>query len=330
MDWPVEPMQLNLNEMSVPVIDRFPQLRSAQEMRINRYETGNDRQLVQMLSDFYEVDPACILLEAGADGALGIIFLMCAALELPLLIPRPSYTGYTQIAGLARCHYRYYVSPVFRPLPAFDERAALVLCNPDNPTGSVLPDIERLIRMHHGPVIVDEAYGEFAPGTSASVFINDPSLDLVVVRTFSKAFGAASIRLGYLLAKPALVALLRQFQLRYPVSTLAIRAGIDLLTCRKEMEESVIQVHTIRNSMKCALEACGLPTLPSHTNFLASPGTDTATPQHISRELHQRGILVSYFEPSPDVGELVRITMGSVTENEAVVAQIAEILAMGV
>ncbi len=146
--------------------------------------------------------------------------------------------------------------------------ALLVLSNPNNPTGSLYADaaIDRLIAEFPGAIVLDEAYAEFAGRTRQAELASHSNL--AILRTLSKAYAMAGVRLGYLLASPEVVAQLDKLQPPYPISVLQTVAAEVALSHGERARQRVAAVVAERQRLQTDLRALGVDVLDSHGNFL--------------------------------------------------------------
>jgi histidinol-phosphate aminotransferase len=197
----------------------------------------------------------------------------------------------------------------------------LVICNPNNPTGTGLPTDEIRAILPSVPrdvlVLVDEAYFEFTAGelgeSAVSLVANHPNV--VVLRTFSKAYGLAAVRVGYGFASPEVASAMRKCQLPFSVNGLAEVAALAALASEKHMQSGVVDVITERRRVADRLTKLGFDVAPSHGNFLWIDGTPG---QEIVRQCEAAKIAV---RPLGPLGG--RVTIGSPDDNERVLAACA-------
>jgi histidinol-phosphate aminotransferase len=197
------------------------------------------------------------------------------------------------------------------------------LANPNNPTGTWFDDaaLERfLVRVPADVlVIVDEAYHEYvdAPGLDTALRFADRHPNLVVTRTFSKAYALAGLRVGYLVAHASVVAVLERLRESFNVNHVAL-AGAEAALADREHLASVRRFnHDEREWLRDALSARGYAVLPSQTNFLlVDLARDAAD---FERRLFERGVIVRPMA-GYGLGHTVRISVGSRTENERLLA----------
>ncbi len=197
----------------------------------------------------------------------------------------------------------------------------ILICTPNNPTGNTT-NLELIKQLHDSTsavVVVDEAYAEFSDQPSA-VSLLDKCPRLAVVRTMSKAFGFAGVRLGYVVGSTELVTALQLVRLPYHLSSLTQRAAISALATSKTLRTRVNQLIEERKLIASALVKMGLTVVDSQANFILFGKFQN---QHqVWEYLLNKGILVR------DVGipGWLRVTCGTPMENSAFLAAIGEFL----
>ncbi len=261
--------------------------------RINWYRHGGFPELVRAIADYCGVGPENVVLGAGADDLL----MLCARSyagpgDRVAVAYEPSYPVYRVAAWVAGADV------------GGDRPALTFVCRPHNPTGALvdLPDAR--------PLVVDEAYFEYG-GETALHLLGD---DVVVVRTFSKAFGLASARVGYALADADTAAELNARQQPAPVSTLGAALALAGLAAGPPDVSATIAE---RERLAEGLRSLGLEPLPSWTNFLLVPHDRAG---EIVDALLRRGLAL---RPSPGA---VRITVHRPEADDRLLAALAEVL----
>lgn len=197
------------------------------------------------------------------------------------------------------------------------------LANPNNPTGTWFDDDALDRFFDHVPVstlvVVDEAYQEFvdAPGVSSAARLLERHPNLVITRTFSKAYALAGLRIGYLLADPGVVAVLERLRESFNVNSLAQTAALAVLGDSAHLRKVCEWTRSERDWLDHELESRGYRTLPSQTNFLlVDLGEDAA---RFEQHLFDRGVIVRPMA-GYGLGECVRISIGTRSENERLLA----------
>ncbi len=259
---------------------------------VNAYAHGGHSHLVAAVAEYAGVGPENVVLGAGADD----LILLCARAfagvgDRVAIAGEPTYPLYRVAAGLAGAEV------------GAEDPVVTFCCRPNNPTGELidLPDAR--------PLVVDEAYFEYA-GATAVELIDD---GVVVLRTFSKAFGLAGARVGYALADPDTAAELNRRQAPLPVSTLsaalALAALADPPDVGPELEE--------RERLASGLRALGLEPLPSHANFLFVPLPEPAS---LGEALLRSGVVVRV------LAEGLRITIRDREDDDLLLEALARAL----
>ena len=199
------------------------------------------------------------------------------------------------------------------------------ITTPNNPTGDAISitEIEALAAVvgeNGGLLVVDEAYAEFSSESSAVNLIADYP-HVIVIRTMSKAFAFAGVRLGYLVADPAVIEAMMLVRLPYHLSSLTQAAAIVALDFREELLANVGVLIAARDGLAESLHALGLQTLPSAANFILFTGFQASSTQ-LWAGLLDKGVLIR------DVGlsSYLRVTIGNEAENKAFIKALSELL----
>ncbi len=206
-----------------------------------------------------------------------------------------------------------------------DKTRLLYLCSPNSPTATQykLEDIEALAKAFPGVVILDEAYGEFADYSFVPKIREFENM--IILRTFSKAFGLAALRLGYAVANPELAKILTEkTPLPYPVSGFTLRMGIKMLDNVGLMMESVRQVKVERAKLIKELnEIDGVQTFDSQANFLLM---NTQKPcELVNQKLLWKGIMVKKWGKILQYENCFRVTVGLPEMNAKLIEALKEI-----
>lgn len=197
------------------------------------------------------------------------------------------------------------------------------LCTPNNPTGASFSRgaIERIVSGTVGIVIIDEAYAEFASDNCLDLLEMSPRV--VITRTLSKAFGLASLRVGYAIGDRAIVAEIEKSRGPYKVSSLAECAAVAALTDgRAWVEQHVREAIDNRRRFAEVLVSIGMTPLPSDSNFVLVPVIDAAK---ADRHLRGLGIAARPFRSLPRIGDALRISIGPWWMMERCAAALREI-----
>jgi histidinol-phosphate aminotransferase len=202
------------------------------------------------------------------------------------------------------------------------------ITTPNNPTGTVvkiseIAELAQAASSVNGLLVVDEAYAEFSSEISAVTLIAQ-NPNVIVIRTMSKAFAFAGARLGYLIADPAVINALQLVRLPYHLSAITQAVAEVALSFSDELLAGVDTLIAQREIVQAGLTELGLSVTPSAANFLLFAGFSQPADQ-IWQKLLDRGILIR------DVGLLgqLRVTIGTVAENQAFLSALSQVLAEG-
>ena len=288
---------------------------------VNRYpEYGPVEQAV---ASYAGVSKDMVLLTNGSDEAIDLIMRVSAGENDRIIIPTPSFSMFFQsaaIIGAAIVSPSYLENgacrfPLREILATITKTTKLVvLCNPNNPTGTgiSLSDIETILKNASSTlVMVDEAYQEFSGISAVPLLSRYPNL--IITRTFSKAFGLAGLRIGYVLASPTIIKMLSAIKSPYSVNALAAAAANAALRRTNDMRSYAAEV---MDRSKPLLEAFflenGVPFFASRANFLLIAPTN---PESVAKKLEQNGILVRTIK-KPEIGCMLRISIGTIRETK--------------
>ncbi|GIX46536.1 MAG: hypothetical protein KatS3mg131_0747 [Candidatus Tectimicrobiota bacterium] len=200
----------------------------------------------------------------------------------------------------------------------------LLIVNPNAPTGVLFARdaLRQLLTRTRSLVVVDEAYADFAGESVIDLLPEFPHL--IVVRTFSKAYALAGLRLGLGFAHRQLIAQMRKVKDAYNVDRLALVAGCAALEDQAWLRDTVAKIVRTRTRMLEALAAMGLHVPPSRANFVF-PRLPAGRAAAIYQALEARRILVRYF-PSPLTADALRVTVGTDAEVDAFLQALRELL----
>jgi histidinol-phosphate aminotransferase len=305
---PAVDLDLSRNEGRADAVALFSALPELGPL-VSRYPDTSA--LRRRLAELNRVDPDQVLVTAGGDDALHRCFLALVGGGGRAVATTPTFEMIPVYAGQVGARLTE-VPWVSTPFPAAAVAAAVAggatafLVSPNNPTGSVLTlgDLEQ-VAAAAPHVVLDAAYGEFADTdlSPAAVGLGNT----VVVRTLSKAYGLAGLRVGYLLGPPDLVARIGGHGGPYPVAALsAAIAEARLCSPREVLDDFVAEVRTERGELTALLERLGTTPLPSQANFVLTRCGDAA---QVTRRAAELGVALRGFADRPGMEGMVRITL---------------------
>ncbi|WP_161952672.1 histidinol-phosphate transaminase [Actinoplanes sp. TFC3] len=255
---------------------------AAQVTRVHRYPDRPDADLLAALAHHHRVAPERIALGNGIDEVILLLALALADEGQPTVVTAGTFLSYTESLRAARrpfvpCPLEGYRQPVDEVAKHLRDGAPLAfVCNPHNPTGGVLDAPELTVLQDAaaeggGLLVVDEAYAEYAgPDFTSAASRAAEGSGVAVLRTFSKAYGLAGLRIGYLIADPAVTAAVEcaRGALPYSVNRLAQHAALAALADQRHMRETAAAVVETREQFRSELHAIGLESPPSRGNFV--------------------------------------------------------------
>lgn len=262
-----------------------------------------------------------LFLAFGGPGRRGMLFEPTYALHS--LIPTIASTKMVKLARAAE-----FTIDLDSALDAIrrDRPDLVIVCSPNNPTGGCdpLPVVRALAAEAPGLVVVDEAYVEFAdPDESVRPLLEEHD-NLVLVKTFSKAWRLAGVRIGYMLAQPSLIAELARVRLPYHLSAPTQVVGRAALRHASGTLDLVRSIAAERDRIALELQALGVLTYPSSANFVLFEVDD---PQRVWRDLLDREVLVRSYPDHPRLKRCLRVTAGLPEETDAFLAAMREVAA---
>jgi histidinol-phosphate aminotransferase len=299
---------------------------------VREYPLGGTERLVSALSNYTNIPPEMIGVGNGSDQVIDLILTNFASTETKILTSEPTFGFFEE-----RC--KLYSIPTIRipftnsmtlELKKFISNAKkakiLYLDSPNNPTGFQFTknELEQLIREFEGLIIIDEAYVEFA---DHSVLDLTKKIDnLVVLRTLSKSFGLAGLRIGYFVANKKVVDVFnRVIQYPYPLNTIAIEAGILALQKSKYFLDVANQIKKERLRIIEKLRAMKVfEVYESNANFVLFVAHGSS--QRIYKALIEQGILIKNLGKIGSHEGCLRVTIGSEEMNSKFLLAIRDLL----
>ncbi len=296
---------------------------------VSRYPRVYAAELRAALADYVGVDADMIVTGCGSDDVIDACFRALADPGDRIAFLTPSFATAPMLARMnALTPFSIAIAADWGAnvdaLAAADPRI-IYLCSPNNPTGAVVPRraIDRLLHRSRCATVIDEAYAEYDGASAASLTASCERL--LIVRTLSKAFGLAGLRIGYAIGAARLIQEVEKARGPYKVSLVAERAAVTALRVDREwVQERVHEVVVNRERLALALSELGLNPLPSAANFLLCPTMDATG---ITRGLASVGVGVRCFIGLPTLGDAIRITVGPWSVMEIFLERLADVLA---
>jgi histidinol-phosphate aminotransferase len=290
--------------------------------RLNYYPDSQCHDLRRALAEFHQIDPEQIVAGNGADGIITQVCMAYLDQDSEVIVSQSSFPVYDIFTHIMRARL---VKTPLRPDYRLDLEAMaaaitpdtklVFVCNPNNPTGTIVTAAEVDAFMARVPdsvlVVFDEAYFELVDADDfpdTFQYVRQGRENVLLMRTFSKVYGLAGIRLGYAIGTPAVLAPLNRAKESFAVNLLAQAAGVAALQDQEFLRRTVETNHASRQWLYREFDRLGLFYVPSHTNFvLVRVGAQAVD---IQQALLRQGVIV---RPCGgyDLSEFLRVTVGT-------------------
>lgn len=331
-------VRLNTNESPFPPPAAWQQRLTDELATIDwhRYPDRGATELRARIADLHGVEPEQVFAANGSNEVLQTLLLAYGGPGRTAAVWEPTYALHAHIArvvgttvatGERAADFAIDLDEVARVFRDADPSVAF-LCSPNNPTGMVddeatVQAVLEMAREHDALLVVDEAYGQFAPYSALSLV--DDGLPLVVTRTYSKTWAMAAARLGYLVGPRWVVEQLDKIVLPYHLDAFTQLAGTLALDYLDEMRERVAHLVEERGRLVARLAELPVDVWPSGANFVLFRPRDRAGAD-VWQDLLDRGVLVRNFASWPRLEGCLRVTIGTTPEDDAFLDALTESL----
>ena len=314
---------------------------------LSEYPPTDYRALVEAAAARYGVTPAEVLVGAGADEILDIVVKVFIPPGGRAVVPIPTYAMYrvlteqrgatvVAVPRLGESAGWALDLPAVRAATTDRDATVVWLCSPNNPTALAEPEgaIAALLAGlaedagtagRSAPVVVlDEAYAEFVGTTLLG--LRDVYPNLIVVRTASKAYALAGLRVGFAVARPEVIARMNPFRPPGSISTVSVTLVTEALRDDSILDDNLARVDTERTRLAEGLRGVGWKVGPSVTNFLLVDlgSTDRATV--VAEALLARGLVPRTFGAGHPLADHLRLTVRAADENDRLIAAATELV----
>lgn len=290
--------------------------------KLNRYPDPYQREVKAAISKYKKIDEGKIFLGNGSDEIIDLCFrIFCNPGVDKVLTFTPTYGMYEVSASIndikilkVPLNSDFQIDlPEVLPLLKNKHLKLIFICSPNNPTGNSMnhTDVEAILKNYNGILLIDEAYINFSDKPSFITLI-DKYPNLIVMQTFSKAFGLAAVRVGMAFSGNSVINLFNKVKPPYNISTINQKAVLNKLVREKELKVIVAKIIKEKNRVSSALKKLNLTekVFPSDANFLLVKVNDA---NYIYNTLVKKNIIVR--NRTSVVNNCLRITIGTRTEN---------------
>ncbi len=327
--------RLNTNESPYPPPQAMVE-EVAEELRaiaLNRYPDRDATRLYDAISEHVGWSREGLWVANGSNEVFLHIFLGFGGGSRSSLVFEPTYSLHSLIPQIASTRvivldraqdFHIDVKAALKTIEA-EGPEVVIVCSPNNPTGDCEPldTVEAFLDAAPGIVVVDEAYGEFAGAEHSARPLLDDHPNLVITKTFSKAWRLAGVRIGYMLAQPTLIAELARVRLPYNLSAITQILGEAAIRHSEDTLRLVDALVTERDRLAEGLREKGLKVYPAKANFVLFEIDDA---DRVWKELLERDVLVRNYSGSRGLENCLRVTAGLPEETDAFLAALWEVL----
>lgn len=298
--------------------------------QFNRYPDGDPVQLKKKLAEINVAKTENLFLGNGSDELIDLTMrIFCEPAKDSILIMNPSFVMYEIYAKMNNVKVEKLElnsdfeleKDLFLNIISKSQAKVLFLCSPNNPTGNSIADLEFYIQNFKGIVVVDEAYIEFSPKDSAVKLLNKYP-NLIVLKTLSKAFGMAGLRIGVGFASPEIASLFIQLKPPYNISSQSQKLAFEQLNNIEQIQNNIKFILEEKKKLKEGLDQINevVKIYPSDANFFLIEFKDA---QLIYQKLLDKNILTSLRHPN--LKNCLRISVGTAQENLELIKVLSEI-----
>ena len=314
-------LKLNSNENAYPPSPNvLAALSGVDGELLRRYPDPQSEDFCQVVSKTLDIPADWVMAGNGSDDILTLLVRACAEPGRTIAYPTPTYVLYRTLAAMQPAEtleipYDIEGDPWQLPVEQLlrADAAITFVASPNSPSGHIVPksDLRALATGLSGALVIDEAYVDFS--TENALDLVREFERVIVLRTLSKGYSLAGLRLGFGCAQPALLAGLKKVKDSYNVDALALRLGAAAILDQEYKIACVKKIGADREVLATALREMGFWVGRSHTNFLlVKPPSNAKT---LYQNLKAQKILIRYFD-EPDIDDKLRITVGTPEQNQ--------------
>ncbi len=297
---------------------------------LNRYPDPYSRDLRKALAMYTEVGEKNVFAGNGADELIDLLVRVFVNPDEEILIFEPTYgmyrvTAETAGVGVRTCpldkDFQIDIELLWKTITP--KTKIIFCCSPNNPTGNSLrpEDIRAICKNFRGIVVIDEAYVEFTSGPSFAAEIADFQ-NIVVLRTLSKAWGLAGLRVGYAIANQEIINYMDKVKAPYNLNRVSSTLALEALQKKDEMLEMREKILTERRRFADKLREICTTVFPSDANFLLIKlPSATEKAQRLATEF---GLIVRDFSKGEGLRDCLRVSVGTPDQNDLLISSLSK------
>ena len=306
-----------------------------EELHLNRYPDPHQVDLRNAVATLLNVDANKLFFGVGSDEIIDLLIrIFCEPKEDIVMLLEPTYGMYKvacdinaveTVAPLLNDSFQIDFAEVEKYYS--DKVKIIFVCSPNNPTGNLLNknDILRLCKTYNSIVVVDEAYIDFSEASASLINEVENYSNLVVMRTFSKAWGLAGVRLGFCVANEEIISYLFKVKAPYNINALTRYAVLNSIRNEEKKEKVVTAIinerFRVENELKNMKQITKVH--PSDANYLL---IRLPNAKEVQKQLAENGIIIRDRSSQPKLNDCLRITVGTKEENDELLIKLKDIL----
>ncbi|MGR3310201.1 MAG: histidinol-phosphate transaminase [Candidatus Brocadiales bacterium] len=321
--------KLNTNENPYPPSPKVTTaIKDAANNSLRLYPDPLATSVREKVANVFGTKPENVLVGNGSDDLLTIIIRSFVGPGDKVVYPYPTYMLYKTLAELQDATACLVDFPDDYSLPnGIVVKGAKVtfIANPNSPSGTVIPvdEISNLAEKIDGVLVLDEAYADFADSNCLALVNKHPNI--LVLRTLSKSYSLAGIRLGFCIANESIIQGMIKAKDSYNVDRLSMAAAIAALDDHDTLKENVARIKETRAFLSKSLNEMGFFVYPSQSNFVFFRCLGTLTAKQIKEKLKDRKILVRHFD-IPKADDCLRVTVSTKEDIEYFLDNLRDII----
>ena len=327
-------VKLNQNEspFDVPESLKNEILDAVRQKAWSRYPEPMQMDLVRAFAHHAGANPDGVIVANGSNTLVQLLLGVISAPGVDVVIPSPSFSLYEMYTRVFSGNpvsvpltpdYQFDVPAIQKAIRGRRVRLA-ILCSPNNPTGCSIANeaLADLLSGTNALIMVDEAYGEFHTQSAVGLLPKHPNL--IILRTFSKAFGAAGVRIGYLMAHPDVRNEIIKGKIPFDINVFSHTAALAILKHKDILEERIAFICAERDRVYRALSAMpGISAYSSDANLILF---EVGDPLRVFSGLIEKGVLIRNVTSYPMLGKALRVSIGTQAENNTYLTALTDTL----
>jgi histidinol-phosphate aminotransferase len=320
-------VKLNTNESPLPPSPKVIEaIKRAADDSLRLYPSPTAAPAREAIARHFAIDPSHVIVGNGGDELIELCFRAFAGPGDEVAFPTPTYPLFEplcRIHGAVASRHPTELAWELPPSLGADPARLKFIVSPNSPTGALFDRsvVEAAVVASSGVVAIDEAYVDFAPQSCLPLLERHDNV--LLLRTFSKSYGLAGMRIGFALGSVDLIDALNTVKDSYNVDRLAIVAAAAAIADEDHHRKVIDEVVTNRGELTVALEGLGFELVPSAANFIFARPPKPAV--EVVAALRERRILVRHYDREPIVG-WIRITIGTREQHSRLLGALKEVL----